>query len=391
MMKTHFDAVIIGAGPAGLTAAIELSRCSWKVLLIEKSEFPRTKVCGGFVGPENIELLQEMGVYDDLLLQGAEKVDRVCLSASNGAQVRIPIASNSSSLHGLALSRKLFDWTLWNKCEEEGVELKKESVAVPTESLEGFDIEVKNWKNNHVEQVTARYLIYANGASKQKGSAASGFFGISALFKNVTNMDKNVFLHFVQNGHLGINQFENGLTNICYVADKKMHQSVGGNLEKLFLKFKEENPVIREQLSGAIQETPWKGMFLPKKSKHRFSEKNIFYLGDQVGLVNPVVGGGISLALSGGQLLASLMGNYEASQMPFEIVAERYESEWKKRFFKRVCWSKLIGNLSHQKIAANNILWLLNRNQHWLEKIFNFYHKPVSLKKFNETKVEAIL
>ena len=46
LVLPNFDAVIIGAGPAGSTVAIELARAGWSVALIEKQRFPRRKVCG---------------------------------------------------------------------------------------------------------------------------------------------------------------------------------------------------------------------------------------------------------------------------------------------------------------------------------------------------------
>ena len=58
-METSFDAVIIGAGPAGSAAAIWLARAGWSVALVEKQAFPRRKVCGECMAASNRPLQAE--------------------------------------------------------------------------------------------------------------------------------------------------------------------------------------------------------------------------------------------------------------------------------------------------------------------------------------------
>ena len=61
-MQTNYDAIIVGAGPAGTTAAILLARAGWSVALIEKQNFPRRKVCGECIAASNLPLLQAIGI-----------------------------------------------------------------------------------------------------------------------------------------------------------------------------------------------------------------------------------------------------------------------------------------------------------------------------------------
>jgi len=69
-----YDAAVIGAGPAGLSTAIELLRKGWRVLILDKERLPREKVCGGFIGPENISHLEKYEILERLLSLGAHKV-----------------------------------------------------------------------------------------------------------------------------------------------------------------------------------------------------------------------------------------------------------------------------------------------------------------------------
>ena len=80
-MHTPFDAVVLGAGPAGATAALLLARAGWSVALVEKTEFPRRKVCGEFLSATNLPLLRELGLSERFLDIAGPDVRRVAIFA----------------------------------------------------------------------------------------------------------------------------------------------------------------------------------------------------------------------------------------------------------------------------------------------------------------------
>ncbi|MFB3062075.1 MAG: FAD-dependent oxidoreductase, partial [Candidatus Binatia bacterium] len=74
-MKTNcFDIGIVGAGPAGSSAAISLTRKGYSVVLVDKSTFPRSKLCGDFLNPINWPLFDQLGVAEELLSLQHEKI-----------------------------------------------------------------------------------------------------------------------------------------------------------------------------------------------------------------------------------------------------------------------------------------------------------------------------
>ena len=79
----RYDAVVIGAGPAGSTAALLLARAGWSIAIVEKSRFPRRKVCGEFISATSMPLLHELGVLDDFLHQAGPEVRQVGLFAKD--------------------------------------------------------------------------------------------------------------------------------------------------------------------------------------------------------------------------------------------------------------------------------------------------------------------
>lgn len=65
--RPHYDVVVVGAGPAGATLGYFLAKMGRKVLVLEKKKFPRDKICGDALVKRAIEILDEMGVYEQLL------------------------------------------------------------------------------------------------------------------------------------------------------------------------------------------------------------------------------------------------------------------------------------------------------------------------------------
>lgn len=377
-MKKNYDAAIIGAGPAGLSSAITLAQKGWRVLVLDKAFLPREKVCGGFIGPENLPVLESLGVMPELSAAGVNKVARVGLSAANGASVKMPIHSGGASSHGLAISRKKLDEVLVARAKELGVDVFDGVKVVSINEENGFRMAVSVCKSNQVEMFQACHLIHAGGAAQDRTRSQKALgFGVFAMFKNVRDMQEDVFLHFINKGHLGINRFEGGLTNVCYMADKDLFDSVKGDADELYRLFLDENPHVMRQLSGAERVTPWKGVFVPGPGAPVFNRGRAFCVGDAVDVIHPIAGSGISLALSGGRLLAALMTQYRPDELPFEKVVRRYEKAWKKNFLWRIRFSRLWGRLGHNQFLANSVMKLFSYQKNIFDRVFEFHHRQM--------------
>lgn len=98
-------------------------------------------------------------------------------------------------------------------------------------------------------------------------------------------------------------------------------------------------------------------------------------MGDAVGFIHPVAGGGISMALSGGMLLGRLMGQYAPKDLPKESVAVVYERIWKKHFQNSTAVSKWIGSLSHRAPVANFLVRVLKAREKTVHNLFDLFHK----------------
>src|SRR5262245_39847199 len=96
-MISRYDAIVLGGGPAGATAAILLGRAGWTVAVVEAAAFPRRKVCGEFLSATNLPLLSDLGVKETFDQLAGPQVRRVAVFARHAAVTAdMPVAGNSS-------------------------------------------------------------------------------------------------------------------------------------------------------------------------------------------------------------------------------------------------------------------------------------------------------
>lgn len=123
-MRTDFDVIIIGAGPAGSSAAILLAWAGWSVALIEKQRFPRRKVCGECIAASNIPLLEALGIgpaFDAVAGPELRKVALMC--DENKIVADLPAANHEKYHWGRALGRETLDTLLLEQARSAGAEV----------------------------------------------------------------------------------------------------------------------------------------------------------------------------------------------------------------------------------------------------------------------------
>ena len=112
-MQSRFDAVIVGAGPAGSTAAILLARAGWSVALVERQSFPRRKVCGECIAASNLPLLHALGLGPAFeAAAGPELRHLVFMHGSRAVRAELPSDAGSRQPWGRALGRETLDTLL---------------------------------------------------------------------------------------------------------------------------------------------------------------------------------------------------------------------------------------------------------------------------------------
>ncbi len=169
--------IVVGAGPAGASLAIRLAQKNFQVTLIEREKFPRQKFCGEFISPECLRHFRELGVLDEMLAGGGDRIAETIFYAPNGKSVGVPSDWFDKNESGaLSLSRAAMDLILLERARKLGVEVLEETsvngLIVENDAVRGVKIKSKNGLPTDIE---ADLTFDATGRAGVLGKLAKKF------------------------------------------------------------------------------------------------------------------------------------------------------------------------------------------------------------------------
>jgi flavin-dependent dehydrogenase len=212
-METNPDVLIIGGGLAGLSAGIHLSKKGISVTLIEKSSYPKHKVCGEYISNEIVPYLNWLGI--DVSKLNPVSINKFEFSSITGT----PVTANLP-LGGFGVSRYALDDFLYKKAIANGCKVIHETVTGVTYSGDAFTVTAGD------STYTAKVVLGAHGKRSAIDQQLSrSFIGTKSPWLAVKAHysgnfpDDVVALHNFPGGYCGASKVENNAINICYLAD----------------------------------------------------------------------------------------------------------------------------------------------------------------------------
>jgi flavin-dependent dehydrogenase len=348
MLKVlDFEVVIIGGGLAGLTAALHLSQNNSNVLLIEKYAYPHHKVCGEYVSNEVLPYLNKLGVYP--IKNGAQQISKFEISNHHGKQI-----SATLPLGGFGMSRHAFDLLLYNKLKETANVLI-DSVSEVTYNNEIFKIKTSNGRS-----FTSKYVLGAWGKRTNLDkkidrpfiSRTSPWLGVKAHYEYEMPTDV-VRLHNFDGGYCGLSKTESGAVNACYLTTYASFKKVG-DIETFQQTTMSKNPFLKHFYNTAkpLFEKPLSISQISFGQKEAISD-HILMIGDTAGLIHPLCGNGMAMAIHSAKIVSELLvttqANNETTRNDLEVA---YEQQWKKAFANRMTTGRIIQRLLMQPTAT---------------------------------------
>ncbi len=311
MPPISYDVIVVGAGPAGSTAAFYLARAGIKVALVEKESFPRDKVCGDGAVAHIMARLERMGLADWLDHYNAPTALR--FSAPNG-QALHHVPDEQNICYGRVIPRLELDHAIAGQAVKAGADLL-EGVKLAGITRQGPDsIRVSGSRNGSTIQLESNLLITADGAhasfTRQLGliSSEPDLVAVRAYFENVAGGDGLLEMHYdtvLSPGYAWIFPLGGGQANVglgTYVARSRQR---GVNLRRKLEEFVAVNRYGQERLGQARLIGPVKGYPLRAQMNGVTPvADNILVAGEAAGLVNPFNGEGIGTAMLSGELAA---------------------------------------------------------------------------------------
>ena len=371
------EVLIIGGGLAGLTAAIHLSKKGFQVIVIEKNEFPKHKVCGEYISNEVVPYLNWLGINSNDL--HPTLITKLQFSIRNGKTIDCVLP-----LGGFGISRYTLDEYLYHKALGCGCTILKDSVESVVFDENQFTVTTLNnvilkakivlgafGKRSNIDQKLNRNFIQKKSPWLAVKAHYSGNFP-----------DDLVGLHNFKGGYCGVSKVENDKINICYLADYETFKRYK-NIEEYqkAVVFKNPNLKLLFEKCTMLFDKPMTISQICFEQK-KAVENHILMIGDTAGLIHPLCGNGMAMAIHSAKIVSELVECFFNNEIKSRgDLEKKYIQEWKFNFEKRIQAGRFLARLlQHQKVSEF-LLQIAIKFPLLLPKIIKKTHgKPIILK-----------
>jgi menaquinone-9 beta-reductase len=308
---------VVGAGPAGCSAALAALAEGSAVTLYEKSRFPRHKVCGEFLSPEILSVIESLHLESAFLAARPARLASVILR-SGSRQKRFRFPEPAYSLSRFALDRLLLD-----EASRRGASFETRACQPP-------------WK-----QGEPTVIAHGRHIAAPKGGR---LFGFKAHFRGPLDEADAVEMFFFPGGYAGVSAVEDGAVNVCGLAPEEMLRPHDFHPEPLF------SEALRARLHSLEQSYDWlmTGPLVFHRKFHRPSD--VYLAGDAMGFVDPFTGSGI--------LSAMLTGKLAGRSAARGLAVEAYNAECRRILGRQYGISSLVRKALGAELAMSLVRWI---------------------------------
>jgi len=395
-MDNHYDIIIVGAGPAGTSAAIYAKQKGLKAIILEKNTFPRDKICGDALSGKSVKYMRELNILDDVPNLNGSTIRRITFGSPAHKQFDIHLNNplNKGNIkEGYVIPREIYDNFLFEKAKE--VTEIKENFHVK-DLLYNKDkiIGVKGNLKKDKHEIYAPLILGCDGA-KSTIARKLGYhmedeentaIAIRCYYEGVKGLTDQIELHFVDEvlpGYFWLFPAGDNVANIGLGLSKKYAKKDERKLSKV-LDDVTSSPFFKDRFSNAKQLEKPKGWSLPLGRIQRPSHGDGFMLlGDAAGLIDPFTGEGIGNAMASAKF---------AIEVAVEAKKNNDYSKSKLSKYHKLVWDELgselrtstkLQNLSNYRTLLNIIINKASRNKEIQDIISGMLTKEISKDKLS--------
>ena len=370
------EVIIIGGGLAGLTAAIHLSSIGLQVVVFEKNGFPKHKVCGEYISNEVLD-------YFKWLQLNLEELNPTKINKLHFSNVAGKTITATLPLGGFGISRYTLDNYLFQKAIDNGCQIIQKNV----ENVEFYD---------------DNFTVIASDGAEFKSKIVLGAFGKRSSIDQKMNRDfikskspwlavkahyKGIFpddvvgLYNFTGGYCGVSKVENDVINICYLADYDTFKNYK-NIEEYQIAVVEKNPNLKSIFNSMIMvyEKPLtisQISFAPKNAV----DNHILMIGDTAGLIHPLCGNGMAMAIHSSKIASELVGKYFSKEILTRLELEKlYTKQWNYNFKYRLFIGRRLASLLQNSKLTKAVISMVTVFPFLLPLIISKTHgKPINI------------
>ncbi len=369
-----YDVALIGGGLAGLNLSIQLARKGHSVVLFEKETYPFHKVCGEYISMESWNFLSnEIGV--NLKEHEVAFINKLWVTSPDGESLKSDL-----DLGGFGISRHKLDFLLRNIAVEAGVSMIENCKAEEVHFQNG----IFNIKTN-IENFYARVCCGSWGKrsnfdvkwkrhfTEKTSSRLNNYVGIKYHVK-MDFEDDVIALHNFEDGYCGMSKIEDDKYCVCYLT-KASNIKKAGSIKKAEEQVLYKNPHLKKVFESMkhCYDAPL-SISQVSFSKKNAVENNMLMVGDAAGMITPLCGNGMSMAMHGSKLAAIEISAFLNNRISRKEMERNYSKNWKNNFETRVSAGKLVQYFFGRTSATNLLVKFMNKSRYLTDKLVHLTH-----------------
>ena len=345
-----YNAIVIGGGPAGSTTALMLAQAGWAVALVEKSQFPRPKVCGEFISASSFPLFAELGLLEDVRRLAGPEIRRVGIfSGETVSTSDMPAVSSRFGKWGKALGRDHFDLLMLEAAVRAGADLWQPCRVACIESLnQGWRCDISYGDDS--TSLVARTIVAANGSWEKSPwlpdcwvpHQASDLLAFKAHFDGADLALDLMPLLVFRGGYGGMVWSDAGRVSLSCCISRRTLDQCRKSEERA------GDAVLRHLrhvrgVADALKHAKLQGIWLSAGPirpgiRGKFAG-GVFRVGNAAGEAHPIIADGISMAVQSASLLCRILVREQDSLDDASSLADvgrAYTGSWRAHFASRI-------------------------------------------------------
>lgn len=369
-----YDVAVIGGGLAGLTTAIQCANIGYNTLLIEKEVYPFHKVCGEYISMESFDFLQRLGL--PLAEWNLPVIDRLNISDAKGN-----IYNFNLPLGGFGISRFTLDDALYTLARHKGVQVLTKTKATNITFNNNLFIIETNGEKFTAKCVTGAFGKRSNMDVKlqrpfirSKASGLNNYIGVKyhVRYPQPKNL---IALHNFSNGYCGISNIEGDKCCLCYLTTAHNLRKSGNSIQQMERDILMQNPQLNAIFANAefLYDSPLtiSQISFAKKSQ---VQGHILMTGDAAGMITPLCGNGMSMAMHAGKLAFNSMHQFLQGNINRQMMEQQYAAQWHQQFSRRLLAGRLVQRLFGNNSTTSVFLKVMSKNAWLAQKVISSTH-----------------
>lgn len=351
--KRIYDIAIIGGGLAGLGLSIQLARAGYAVILFEKEQYPFHRVCGEYISFECWNFLESLGV--PLSDSNLPIINKLMVTAVNGKKIEQQLP-----LGGFGISRFRIDADLASLAKASGVKVLENTKVNDVDfrhDLFRFQTTEKEYQSRvAIGSFGKRSNLdvkWNRDFTESKPNKLNNYIGVKYHIKTDFPAD-TIALHNFSDGYCGMSRIEDDRYCLCYLTTAANLSANNNSIQLMEQNVLQQNPYLKKIFSSAefLFDRPVTIAQISFEQKS-LVENHVLMLGDAAGMITPLCGNGMSMAMHSSKMAAHTITLFLSGKINRSEMEQVYVERWNRQFKKRLKTGRVIQSMFGKNVLTN--------------------------------------